>query len=135
MSHITTIKTELNDLNLTLYTLESMGFTVKESNSYVTYYGLKNPAGQTHEATHPSSKYTIALRSHGNTVDTITFDRYGSQGQPLEKLLGTDLCNLKTKYAEAMIYGYRNHLYCNEGQPSEMHRTETDNEIRIEIRI
>ena len=129
MSHITKIKTELRDQNVVIACLESMGFDVRQSTSYRTYYGERKAHGQTHEATHPESKYTVAL-----TPDGVVFDSWGSNGGKLVNLLGEDLCNLKTKYAESMVYGYRNHLLFD-GMPSEMVRTETDNEIRIEIRI
>lgn len=100
MSHITSIKTELRDIEAVADTCNELGLTLKRGQKTYRWYGQAMgdvPEGFTkadlgkceHAIGVPGTDWEIGLaRANGKTGFTMLFDFYGTSGAPLKNAIG-----------------------------------------------
>lgn len=102
MSHITTGRMKVKDLDALAAAGKTLGFVLhKGQTKYKTYYGLTT--GVEHVLRTDKSEYEIGLKKAADKEGwDLTWDAHGTHGRALEQAAGPQLSRLNQEYGAAV---------------------------------
>lgn len=103
MSHIAEVQLELKDLDAIAKAADALGLElVRDCKTFNYYGGAKDPAVHKLRLKNaPAGAYEIGLRYTDMTQTTLqpAWDTYGQHGQALVRAVGSEMVELKKRYA------------------------------------